>query len=161
MVLSSKIWGFRSLEVKNARFKENGGRITLFWTNFRLFKIVEQKNYGHRLLEEAFLDRYILLSYGPLIQNLGIPVAGSWKKPDSRKNGMVSLFWTNFRLFIIVEQKNYGHGLLAEAFSIDILCSHMVLSSKIWEFRSLEVKNARFQKMGGGLPSFGPIFDYL
>ena len=75
MVLSSKIWGFRSLEVKKARFKENGGRVTLFWTNFRLFIIVAQKNYGHRLLEEAFLDRYTLLSYGPLIQNLGAPVA--------------------------------------------------------------------------------------
>ena len=75
MVLSSKIWWFRSLEVKKARFKENGGRVTLFWTNFRLFQIVEQKNYGHRPLGEAFLDRYTLLSYGPLIQNLGVPVA--------------------------------------------------------------------------------------
>ena len=75
MVPSSKIWGLRSLEVKNVRFKENGGRVSLFWTNFRLFKIVAQKNYDHRLLEEAFFDRYTLLSDGPLIQNLGVPVA--------------------------------------------------------------------------------------
>ena len=75
MVLSSEIWGFRWLEVKKARIKEKRGRVTLFWTNFRLFIIVAQKNYGHRLLEEAFLDRYTLLSNCPLIQNLGIPVA--------------------------------------------------------------------------------------